>query len=168
MIKNKQKAINVGLASLLVIAIVGIWYGYSLASTHSRQAEVAARGAQVMPFDLEETTHVFEKMDDGGLQRVTANEPSNTEQIELIQAHLQEEADKFQRGDFSDPAQIHGHEMPGLADLRAGASQIDIRYTALPDGAQIRYTTSEPTLLSAIHHWFDAQLSDHGPHATDH
>lgn len=93
MIKNKAQAIKVGMASLLVIAIVGIWYGYSLASTHSRQAEVAARGAQVMPFDLEETTHVFEKMDDGGLQRVTANEPSNMKQIELIQAHLQEEAD---------------------------------------------------------------------------
>ena len=69
---------------------------------------------------------------------MTAKKPSNSEQIELIQAHLQEIADKFQRGDFSDPAHIHGHQMPGLAELETGADQIEILYTELPDGAQIR------------------------------
>ena len=166
---TENKTIKLGLLVIvLVMALVGTWYGYNTVNMHSRQADVAARGRQVMPFDLEETTHVFQKMDDGGLQRVTANDPSNTTQIELIQAHLQEEAKKFQNGDFSSPAQIHGHEMPGLADLRTGASQIDVHYTPLSDGGQIRYTTSEPTLLSALHHWFEAQLSDHGAHATDH
>ena len=164
-IKNKQNAITVGLALLLLVAGVAIWVGYGVFRQHARQANVAARGSQVMPFDLEQTTHVFQKMDDGGVQRVTAKESSNSEQIDLIQAHIQEEADKFQRGDFSDPAHIHGQQMPGLAELTAGASQIDVRYTPLADGAQIRYTTSEPNLISAIHDWFEAQLSDHGAHA---
>ena len=31
-----------------------------------RQAEVAARGAEVMPFDLDRTEHVFEKQPGGG------------------------------------------------------------------------------------------------------
>ena len=167
-IKNKRKMIYVGLLLLLLLAGVGIWAGSHMFSQHARQAHVAALGSQVMPFDLQQTTHVFQKMDDGGLQRVTAKDAGNHEQTELIQAHLQEIADNFQRGDFSDPAHIHGHQMPGLAELEAGASQIDITYTSLPDGAQIRYTTSQPELISAIHNWFEAQLSDHGSHATDH
>ncbi|MGB0385469.1 MAG: aspartate carbamoyltransferase, partial [Ardenticatenaceae bacterium] len=97
----------------------------------------------------------------------TANDPSDEEQIGLIQAHLEEITQEFQEGNFSDPAQIHGHEMPGLDDLRAGASRIEITYSALPDGGQIRYRTEEPDLINAIHHWFMAQLSDHGQHASD-
>jgi hypothetical protein len=37
-----------------------------------RQADVAQRGAQVMPFDLSATKHVFTKTADGGVQRVIA------------------------------------------------------------------------------------------------
>jgi len=51
----------------------------------------------------------------GGLQAVTVKDPSNSTQMALIQAHLQEEAEKFRQGDFSDPATIHGGHMPGLA-----------------------------------------------------
>jgi len=120
-----------------------------------------------MPFDLDQTIHVFQELPDGGLQTVTANDPANTQQIALIQAHLQQEAVKFRRGDFGDPATIHGQDMPGLADLKAGATKIDVQYTALPDGGQLRYTTTDPTLIMALHHWFAAQISDHGAHATD-
>jgi len=164
-----KTALLIALAVVLaVIVTIGILYRSGMLATRSRQAEVAARGAQVMPFGLEQTTHVFQQLPDGGLQTVTANDPANTEQIALIQAHLQEEAVKFRRGDFGDPATIHGQDMPGLADLKAGATKIDVQYTALPDGGQIRYTTSDPALTMALHHWFAAQISDHGAHATDH
>jgi hypothetical protein len=153
---------------LTVMVLGGTASGTEGSSTAARQAEVATRGAQVMPFDLEQTMHLFQSLDDGGLQTVTVKDPANREQIALIQAHLQEEAAKFQRGDFSDPAKIHGEEMPGLAALKAGAGQIDIQYLPLPDGAQIRYTTTDPTLVMAIHHWFMAQRADHGRHATGH
>jgi hypothetical protein len=121
-----------------------------------------------MPFDLEQTLHVFEKLDDGGLQRVVVKDLSNKEQIPLIQAHLKEEADKFRRGDFSDPARIHGEDMPGLAELRSGTGKIDVLCTPRPDGAQIRYAAKDPALVMALHHWFNAQLSDHGRHASGH
>lgn len=134
----------------------------------TRQAQVAARGAQVMPFDLEQTIHVFQRLDDGGRQTVTVKDPTNAPQIALIQSHLQHEADKFRRGDFSDPAYIHGEEMPGLAELKAGFAQVDIRYTALPNGGEIRYTTTDPDLVMALHRWFRAQVSEHGRHAVDH
>jgi hypothetical protein len=154
-----------GFATLTVIATL-LLYAAGIFTTRSRHEEVAARGATVMPFDLQQTLHVFEKLDNGGLQKVVVKNPSNKEQISMIQSHLEEESERFRRGDFSDPAKIHGQDMPGLAELKSGAGNIEVVYTPLPDGAQIRYTTKDPALLMAIHHWFDAQLSDHGRHAS--
>ncbi|MEO1620312.1 MAG: hypothetical protein AAFU53_04665, partial [Cyanobacteria bacterium J06632_3] len=84
---------------------------------------------------------------------------------ELIQSHLQEESTKFQAGDFSAPAKIHGEDMPGLTSLQSGFSDINVQYTALSDGGQIRYATDSADLVLAIHTWFSAQRSDHGHHA---
>lgn len=120
-----------------------------------------------MPFDLEKTTHVFQPLPDGGVQSVVADDSADAEQIALIRSHLMDETEKFRRGDFGDPATIHGDTMPGLAALRAGYQRIDLRYSELPDGAQIRYATLDPALVSALGEWFDAQLGDHGPHATE-
>jgi len=133
----------------------------------SRQEDIAVRGAQVMPFDLEKTTHIFRPLVDGGVQSVVADDPSDTEQIALIRSHLLDETDKFRRGNFGDPATIHGDTMPGLVALRAGYQRIDVTYGELADGAQIRYVTLDPPLVSALAEWFRAQLGDHGPHATD-
>ena len=153
---------------LIFIAGLIVLYNAALLRAQTRQKEVAVRGAKVMPFDLEKTMHVFQTLDDGGLQKVVVKDPSNKEQIALIQSHLKEETERFRKGDFSDPAKIHGEDMPGLAELKAGAGKIDVRYTALPDGAQIQYMTKDPKLVVALHRWFDAQLSDHGHHATGH
>lgn len=153
-------------AALTVIATLGVIYGIGALQLHNRQAEVATRSAQVMPFDLEQTTHIFEPLADGGIQQVIIKDPATIGQVDLIRTHLQEEAGKFTSGDFSDPTTIHGHEMPGLVELRAGASRITVAYAALPNGAQIRYTTDDPALITALHRWFQAQVSDHGHHAT--
>jgi hypothetical protein len=133
-----------------------------------RRHEVAERGARVMPFDLEKTVHLFQALDDGGLQRVTAKDPHDTAQIALIRSHLKEEAERFRHGDFGDPARIHGADMPGLAELSEGAARIEIRQTDLPDGAEIRYASRDPALVEALHRWFQAQLHDHGRHAVSH
>lgn len=155
----------VPLALVLLVAGVGIGYGLNTVLSARRQADVAARGAEVMPFDLNKTTHTFERVADGGVQMVTANDPMDAEQVTLIRAHLQEETARFRQGDFSDPAQIHGENMPGLADLRAGAARIMVEYGELPDGARITYRTADQALVHALHTWFDAQLADHGDHA---
>ncbi len=128
----------------------------------ARRAEVAARGGGVMPFDLAKTRHVFESRPDGGLQTVSANDPNDTTQVRLIQAHLRAEADKFTRGDFTDPMAIHGHAMPGVAELRRGAGAIRVEYAPQQDGGRIRYVTTDPALVAALHRWFEAQRMDHG------
>lgn len=142
--------------------------GMAHAEISERQAEVAELGAMVMPFDLDATTHIFEKIDNGGQQQVIVNNPADAENISLIRSHLAEEAEKFAEGNFHDPQMIHGEAMPGLHELMMGADKLTVEYTEIPEGGQILYTTESAELVTAIHMWFDAQVSDHGQHAQGH
>src|SRR4051812_42121185 len=90
------------LGLLLVGSIIA--YGIMTSLHERRLSDVAARGARVMPFDLDRTTHMFEPLSDGGLQMVTSKVATDQEQIVLIRQHLQDEAERFRQGDFSDPA----------------------------------------------------------------
>ena len=131
-----------------------------------RQADVATRGADVMPFSLEATTHVFTKTADGGTQRVIAKRSTNARQVELVREHLREIRREFSKGDFSGPSYIHGKDMPGLAALAAAKpGQIAIAYRNVAGGAELLFRTADPRLVAALHEWFDAQLSDHGADA---
>ena len=147
---------------LAIDGTLGILYAAGILAPLNRQAVVRDLGRHVMPFDLDQTTHVFKTTDTGGIETVIAKDPANTEQIALIQQHLQHEAMRFRTGDFSDPTAIHGADMPGVSELVAGATYIQFSYTALPNGAQISYETPDPRLIQALHRWFAAQLSDHG------
>lgn len=132
-----------------------------------RRADVAGAGSEVMPFDLEATTHVFEELDEGGLQTVVADS-DDPEQIALIRSHLSEEAERFARGDFHDPEIIHGDAMPGLHALVESHDKLSITYRDVDRGGEIRYVSDDPALVEAIHEWFDAQRNDHGEHAQPH
>jgi hypothetical protein len=128
-----------------------------------RQADVASRGADVMPFSLEATTHVFTATSDGGTQRVVAKSLTDTKQVDLVRGHLHELQVQFLKGDFSGPTHIHGAEMPGLAELKASKlGQVAIDYKDVEGGAELTYRTTDPKLVEALHAWFDAQLQDHG------
>jgi hypothetical protein len=131
-----------------------------------RQAEVANRGADVMPFSLKATKHIFTKTADGGVQRVVAKSAADTAQVKLVREHLRDIQTQFMKGNFSGPTHIHGAEMPGLAELEAAKSgQIAIDYRDVSGGAELGYRTTDARLVLALHRWFDAQLSDHGPDA---
>jgi hypothetical protein len=160
-VKNDRAIIS------MLFALLAIIPAHAMEKADEKRLdEVAERGAHVMPFDLEKTTHVFSKTPKGGLQKVVVKDESDTEQIGLIRAHLSEISKDFKHGDFSKPARIHGEDMPGLAELKsAKPGAIKIEYTELPDGAQISYSTSSPKLINAVHRWFDVQLSDHARHA---
>lgn len=167
-----------GSALLLVLLIGGALVAQARRNTDAdlaaRQAEVAQRGAHVMPFDQDRTTHRFESTTTGGTETVTvidarATDSGTTEQVRLIRDHLTEEQARFAAGDFTDPQAIHGADMPGVADLTAGAraGTLVVTYEAIPDGARLVYEARTPELVEAVHRFFDAQLADHGTHATN-
>lgn len=136
------------------------------AADAQRQAEVAKRGPDIMPFSLKATQHVFTKTSDGGVQKVIARNAADAEQVTLVRGHLRDIQTQFLKGDFSGPTHIHGTEMPGLAELKsAEAGQIAIDYKDVAGGAELTYRTADARLATALHRWFDAQVSDHGPDA---
>jgi hypothetical protein len=136
----------------------------ALEETSPKQIDEVHQGMQqVVPFALDQTLQTFTKTVHGGVQHVVAKSTDDTKQIKLIQAHLLKIADEFRKGDFSVTERIHGADMPGLAQLkRAETDDIRFEYKALPNGAQIHYSTEYPQYVQALHEWFDAQMSEHG------
>jgi len=168
MINYKQVFLPVLVSVLItILGTVAVIYlaGWLVPPQANRQDTVHNMGSNVMPFDLSQTTHIFEMTENGGIQQVIVKDPNDSAQIALIQQHIQHEVMLFSGGDFSDPMSLHGSEMLGVQELSAGAAQIKVEYTALPNGAQITFTTQDLNLITAIHRWFGAQLSDHGSDA---
>lgn len=131
----------------------------------TQQEHVHHMSHTVMPFEMSETIHIFKMTEEGGIQQVISKDADAAHQIMLIQRHLKHEAERFQRGDYSDPAKLHGQSMPGLKELQAKGAGINVSYTQMPLGGQITFETTNLHLLTAIHRWFGAQLSEHGADA---
>ena len=148
-------------AAFILIALAG---NFSVRASEKQSNGVYERGSKVMPFDQNLTTHKFIPNSGGGIQTVTVNDPSDSNQIKLIRSHLQSEAQRFERGDFSDPAAIHGEEMPGLAELQEAKDLFSVHYKELPDGARLIYSSEDSEIVTALHQWFDAQNRDHNGH----
>ena len=160
---NRMTALSVAVA-----AVAGLMPVASNAADAQRQAEVAGRGKDVMPFSLKATTHIFTKTHEGGVQRVVAKDVTDAGQTAFVREHLQEIKAQFLKGDFSGPSHIHGGDMPGLAELAAAKpGQIAIAYKEVAGGAELEYKTADHQLVMALHKWFDAQLSDHGSDALE-
>ena len=151
--------------ALCALFTAGLGYFYFFGGEASREETVARFGSEIMPFDLDDTTHIFEPTSSGGVQTVVADDASDEEEVDLIRQHLEEEAQAFRDGDFSDPAFIHGDDMPGMKQLSNHLGALDVRYKEIDGGAQIVYETPHPELVEALHVWFEAQLTDHGEHA---
>ncbi len=130
----------------------------------SRQEDVARKGASVMPFDLARTTHFFDDTPSGGIETITSNDARDAHQTALIRSHLADEAKRFGRGDFSDPAQIHGQDMPGLAEMARAGDKLRVLYAKVPSGARLTFASPDPAVVTAVHAWFAAQRSDHAAH----
>lgn len=133
-----------------------------------QRSTFADRERQVMPFDLTQTRHIFERTSTGGVQRVVALKKDDTRNVRLIRGHLEKEAAQFARGNFGDPAYLHGEDMAGLSVLKTAAKngRLNVRYANLPQGATLTYQTKDPRVKTALHAWFAAQLKDHGKSAS--
>jgi len=152
-------------AAALIAGAIAALTSTALAFDSPRQTKVEHNSERVMPFSMDATMHRFVPTPSGGVQTVLVHD-GDPKQVVLVRSHLRKEADAFARGDFADPASIHGGAMPGLHAMQAGAKRIRVRYADVRNGAAITYATADPALVAAIHAWFHAQVSDHGKHAT--
>ena len=149
---------NLTPAAALAVALLAACGGDE---TSARQQAVA----EVMPFDLDRTTHRFEQVDDGVVQTVVADDTGDAVQVDLVRDHLRHEAERFRDGDFGDPSAIHGESMPGLAELRRHDGRIEVTYRDVDGGGRLTFRTDDDGLVDALHRWADAQVADHGAHA---
>lgn len=137
----------------------------SAAVADTPQQQVHDKSHHVMPFDMSRTLHVFKMTVEGGIQKVEVRDPADAGQITLIRAHLAHEALEFSKGNFGDPAHLHGTGMPGLNELAAAPRDLKVTYSDTPKGGQIDFKGDNIGIVTAIHRWFGAQLSEHGADA---
>lgn len=154
-----------GAGRVAVLAAAALLLAGTAVAAETTQERVHQMGHHVMPFALSKTVHIFRMTETGGVLRVLSRDPKAVDQIRLIRRHLKHEAARFQRGDYSDPARLHGASMPGLKALEAAGRKIRVTYRAVPAGAEITFETTDLRLLTEIHRWFGAQLSEHGADA---
>lgn len=118
---------------------------------------------QLVPYAVDQAQEGFAKTTDGGIMHIAAKPGSDSKQIELIQQYLKQTAAEYSKNDFSSTERFHGTDMPGLARMKAAKSgAIKYQYKALPNGAQILFSTKSAELLSALHDWMEAQIKEHG------
>jgi hypothetical protein len=119
------------------------------------------RGAHVMGFDQQKTTHHFYLYPDGGAIDVSANDPDDRTDIKAARAHLPHIATMFGEGDFSAPVLVHATNVPGTADLARLKDRLSYRYEETPRGGRVNIRTADPDALAALHTFLRFQIADH-------
>jgi hypothetical protein len=118
------------------------------------------RGRMVMGVDQYTSMHRFDERADGG-RIVLTRSPQDTAGVRIIRQHLAEVARAFRAGDFSDPAAVHAHELPGVAVMRERRRFIAYTVDTLPGGGAIRLRTRDPAALKAVRQFLAAQRHEH-------
>lgn len=122
--------------------------------------DLQTRGQVAMGVNQYTSTHKFDALPNGGrieLQR-DENDPRD---VATIRAHLREVMSAFERGDFTVPGFVHAQDVPGTRVMAARRTVIQYAYSDLPQGGQIRLTTTDPAALRAIHEFMAFQRKDH-------
>jgi hypothetical protein len=130
-------------------------------SHEEHMAQMKKQGDLAMGFDQDKATHHFRLNADGGTIQVTANDPKDAVTLDAIQAHLQEIAASFAKGDFEKPLMTHGEEPPGVPVMRRLQAQIRYTYEALPLGGIVHIRTANAEAIGAIHEFLRYQIREH-------
>jgi hypothetical protein len=129
------------------------------ASQH--QADVEKHGDAAMGFPHDKTTHHFRLFSDGGAIEVTAEDPTDTNNIQAIRSHLSHIARMFSEGDFSIPMYIHDQDPPGVNVMKNERTKITYAFEELKTGGRVRIQTSFEAALKAVHEFLRFQIEDH-------
>jgi hypothetical protein len=124
-------------------------------------ADMNARGAHVMGFDQDKTTHRFLLHADGGAVDILVKDPADTANRDAIRAHLPHIAQMFADGNFEAPMLIHDTNVPGTNQMTALKNRIRFAYVETPRGGRLDIITTDPAALKAVHEFMRFQIQDH-------
>ena len=120
------------------------------------------RGAMVMGFDQDKTTHHFHLYADGGSIAVTANDPADAKNRDAIRSHLPHISMMFSDGNFESPMLVHDSAtVPGTKVMAARKAKIAYRYVETPAGGRVDIVTSDKEALAAVHEFLKYQIAEH-------
>ena len=123
-------------------------------------AAVQQRGGMAMGVDQYASKHKFEVTSDGGRIELQSDTDDSLA-VAQIRAHLRLIQHAFAAGDFSTPAFVHGHEMPGTRVMAEKRNEIAYSYADIPRGGEVRLTTKDLSAKNAIDQFLKAQGSEH-------
>jgi hypothetical protein len=120
------------------------------------------RGAMVMGFDQEKTTHHFHLYPDGGAIDVVVKDSSDLKDRDAIRTHLPHIAAMFGDGDFEAPMLVHDSaNVPGTAVLKARRAALRYTYVETPAGGRVDIVTTDSAALAALHDFLRYQIVEH-------
>jgi hypothetical protein len=128
-------------------------------------AAMQTRGAEAMGVDQYTSSHVFEPLPDGG-RIVLRRDVPDSAGVAAIRDHMRLIAERFGAGDFALPGFVHAQPVPGTAVMAARRDHISYTASAVPNGAELRITTTDSAALAAVHEFLAFQLREH--HAAAH
>lgn len=130
-------------------------------------ASADRRGARVMGFDRELTTHHFSLLTDGGTIDVSVRDLSDVANRDAIRSHLPHIAAMFADGDFNAPMLVHDSaNVPGTTVMVSRKSTIRYRYVETANGGRVDIVTNDPEALAAVHAFLRFQIAEPGDLAT--
>lgn len=118
------------------------------------------RGKGTMGVDQDASRHRFEDLPDGGRIELQMRD-ADSAGIAAIRAHLRQAAQQFTDGIFSAPDTTHAMTVPGTTVMAARKGTIRYTYHELPQGGEVRITTTDAEALAAVRQFLAFQRSDH-------
>ncbi len=146
---------------LLVVLIGLAAVGHVAAAQERDHHAMNARGDKVMGFDQAATSHHFFLYEDGGAIEVTVKDRADKKNLDAIRSHLPHIMQSFGKGDFSDPAFVHGEGVAGTETMQRLRDRIAYKYEDMRDGGRIRISTRHARALAAVHEFLRFQITEH-------
>ena len=116
------------------------------------------RGARVMGFSQQTTTHHFRLTSDGGVIEVEANDAMDLAARDRIRMHL---ARSFSEGDFRDPMNVHNEVPPGAREMRRLQKQFQYTFENTERGGRVVICAASPEAIQAAHQFLIFQIREH-------
>ena len=136
-------------------------FGSVAAQQTDPHAQMNMRGAQVMGFDQDKTTHHFYLYTDGGAIDVTVKDAADKTNLDAIRSHLPHIAMMFGEGNFDAPMLVHDTKVPGTAEMAKLKDRLTYKYVEQSKGGRVNITTTDAAALKAVHAFLTFQISDH-------